>query len=119
MIMNKKRISIPVLIVCISFLAVTMIALVLGAIAFKTLKSDQKLVNHLYVVSVVSDKYINEGYAGVYFHKDTEYVLVTEYKDGNAVRTITSYVDASVYNSYSIGDTVIYCYAHDKIENYE
>lgn len=117
--MNKKRISMPVLIVCICFLAVTMIVLVLGFIAVKVLKSDNKLENHLYVVSVVSDKYINEGYAGIYFYKDTEYVLVTEYKDGDIVRTITSYVDASVYNSYSIGDTVIYCYAHNKIQNYE
>lgn len=76
--------------------------------------------NHNYVSTIVVDKYKNDGYAGLYIYKDTEYIVVSEYQDeNNETRTVTTYCDASVYNTVNIGSSIFYCTAHNKLKIYE
>lgn len=96
----------------------TIIFTLLFVIAFIYLKNNEKNT-HKYIATNVTEKYINEGYAGIYVYKDTEYVIVSTYKELNETHTITTIVDISTYNSINIGDTINYCVNHNKLEIYE
>jgi len=87
-------------------------------IAYFYLKNEEKNT-HKYVTSTVTEKYINEGYAGFYVYSPTEYVVVSTYSDLEKEHTITTIVDMSVYNSINIGDKIKYCINHNKLEIYE
>lgn len=93
------------------------IMVVLGAsIIILVNRGKQEEITHNYVSSIVTNKYINEGFAGVYQYKDTEYIIVSETSEGEM---ITTYVDVVVYSSYNLGDTIFYCKNHNKLKIYE
>ena len=111
-ILNDFRVKI-----FLGFLALS-IAVLLAAFAFlKTTKPDKP---HKYVDTIVTEKYIIPGYGGIYHHKDTEYVIVSEYYDEKGVKiTVTTYATDEFYNHINVGECMKFCVSHQKALYFE
>ena len=82
----------------------------------KTNKKEDVVIAHNYTNITVSEKRIIPASGGFYWYKDTEYIIVGVSETGN---TITTWVDANIYDLYNVGDTIFYCENHNKLKIYE
>lgn len=111
----RKSVLFPVLIGTV----LVMIALVLTSIMVLHHKNVEE-PTHEYVSIRITDKYKNDGYAGFYIYKDTEYIVVGTYIDNeNIEHTVTTFTNVNFYNSLNIGDATYYCLNHNKLKYYE
>lgn len=117
--MNNKENGISFNIIAIICTFAAILGIACGFFISWSKKQNKTPVAHEYVETIVTDKYINDGFGTIYMYKDTEYVLVTTYEENEEKRTITTIVDINVYNNYNIGDVILYCKNHNKLIIYE
>lgn len=110
--------KVKIAIIFLSILAVAMVGTIISVVLIRNDKQKEKEYeeSHVYVDTVVVDKYFTEGYCWFYGCAPTKYTIVSRQylSDGREI-TWTNDVNPEVYNSYDIGDILVICEFHENI----
>lgn len=107
---NGKYIIIGISIVLSVLVSLVIVVSVFDLSSLRRQKEDCQIVE-----TVVSDKYINQGYCSLWFCYPTTFVIVSQSEDG---KTWTSQVPEDYWNSIDIQDKLEICEKHGMVADF-
>lgn len=110
--------KIKIAIFFLSILLIAMLSTIISIFIIRTDKQKEKEYeeSHVYIDTVVIDKYYTEGYCWFYGCAPTTYTIVSkQYLSNGQEITWTNNVNQMVYDSYDLGDILVICEAHEEI----